>query len=462
MKRWLILLTACGKVSTGQPDAPLVDATSNGDVPTGDTPGALIGVRSLDTLAGLGLTEGPAGLVVTGALTAPANLGGDTLVPVGATDMVVASFKPADAAHLYSYRYGASGNEFAFLDGTDNQGLPFVYGFSTGAMIDVGQGPVASDTTMDDGFVGRYGIGAPTWLYRLIGPGRDQFTATAAGPTGSVYAAGWFDGSATFNGATLTSNGGRDIVLARFDGFRGTVQLTTTYGGAVRDEPSSMAFDGTHLIMGGFFAGTLVFGGAASTLTSAGDNDCFVAKLDGDGRGVWATRFGAAGDDRIAHVAVDGSGDIYITGVFHDTIAVGSRMLASVGDFDVFAAKLRGGDGSVVWARSFGTAALDLIGEIAADGAGHVLLAVTLGGSLPGASDSRGGLDALIVSLDAAQGTERWRRLISSPNDDRGGAVIYGADGAGYALVSLGGAYDFGMPVIGSDRPASAILKFVP
>jgi hypothetical protein len=52
--------------------------------------------------------------------------------------------------------------------------------------------------------------------------------------------------------------------------------------------------------------------------------------------------------------------------------------------------------------------------------------------------------------------------LISSPNDDRGGAVIYGADGSGYVLVARGGAFDFGMPVIGPDKPASAILKFVP
>lgn len=63
----------------------------------------------------LGVADGPGGLVVTGAINTPANLGGQTLVPTGGFDMIVAGFDSETAAHLYSVRHGDAGNEFGFL-----------------------------------------------------------------------------------------------------------------------------------------------------------------------------------------------------------------------------------------------------------------------------------------------------------------------------------------------------------
>src|ERR1041385_6030627 len=90
---WLILgATGCGSVSSKSPDA----GDSGGSV----APGTLRWVRSLSSMEALGVADGPGGLVVTGALVAPANLGGSQLTPTGAADLVVAGLNSDDAGHL--------------------------------------------------------------------------------------------------------------------------------------------------------------------------------------------------------------------------------------------------------------------------------------------------------------------------------------------------------------------------
>jgi hypothetical protein len=373
-------------------------------------------------MGGLGIAMTSSSVVVTGELSAPANLGGEALVPAGGSDFAIVGYQASDASYLYAQRYGSTGNETGFLSNADPMGLPYVYGFGDGASIDLGQGAFAS--AADDGFVGLYGVSAPMWVAHLTGPGAEQFTATAPGPGDTIFAAGYFEASAMLNSAALTNHGGRDFVIAQFDDFAtgtGTAKAVATYGGPGRDQVSAMAFDGTSLIVGGFFDSTIDFGGTTHVLTSKGNNDCFIVKLGSDGKGVWATQFGAADDDRTIGVAVDPSGDVYITGQFHDTIMVGGFSLASVGGFDGFVAKLRGSDGSVVWAESLGTAADDFIGALAVDAAGHGITAITLAGALPG-TVSAGGLDGLVAGFNTADGSQRWHLAVSTAGDDRGGA----------------------------------------
>ncbi len=53
-----------------------------------------------------------------------------------------------------------------------------------------------------------------------------------------------------------------------------------------------------------------------TTLTSAGGIDIFVAKYDAAGALVWAKRAGGTGSDFGRGTAVDGSGNSYVTGFF--------------------------------------------------------------------------------------------------------------------------------------------------
>src|SRR5262245_9797487 len=86
-------LSACGSVNADRPDAPLPDASPDAavDGPTIDgalrRPGDLVWVRSMSAAFGLGVADGAGGLVFSGSITAPTDLGGGTMTPVGATDL---------------------------------------------------------------------------------------------------------------------------------------------------------------------------------------------------------------------------------------------------------------------------------------------------------------------------------------------------------------------------------------
>ena len=45
---------------------------------------------------------------------------------------------------------------------------------------------------------------------------------------------------------------------------------------------------------------------------------------------------------------------------------------------------------------------------------------------------------------------------------DSTSALTYGRNGDLYAVVNIGGPYDFGMPVIGAPSPAAVLLRIAP
>jgi hypothetical protein len=205
----------------------------------------------------------------------------------------------------------------------------------------------------------------------------------------------------------------------------------------------------------------LAFKGTAQSLTSNGGLDVWVAKLDAAGDGIWAVHYGGTGDDRDPRIAIDAAGDVYVGGSFSNQVAFGAINLISKGGFDIFLVKLHGNDGSVAWVQSIGSTGDDGAFDLAVDGAGHVLLGATVNGSVDG-GPTAGGVDAVVASFDAANGMPRWRKIVSTTGDDRTFSVTYGRTGDVYAVIDIGGAYDFGVPIIGAASPAAVVLRIAP
>jgi len=77
-----------------------------------------------------------------------------------------------------------------------------------------------------------------------------------------------------------------------------------------------LAIAGEFLLQGRTISGTITIG--SSTLVSAGGNDVFTAKYDLNGNAIWAqSGRGIGPGDHGSGVATDGSGNVYITGVFN-------------------------------------------------------------------------------------------------------------------------------------------------
>ena len=89
------------------------------------------------------------------------------------------------------------------------------------------------------------------------------------------------------------------------------------FGSSEYDEGQSVTVDSSgNVYTTGKFKGTVDFDPGAETtnLTSNGNFDVFVSKLDSSGNLVWAKSFGGTNEDQSESVAVDSSGNVYTTG----------------------------------------------------------------------------------------------------------------------------------------------------
>jgi hypothetical protein len=91
----------------------------------------------------------------------------------------------------------------------------------------------------------------------------------------------------------------------------------------------------------GLFMGTVTFG--STTITSNGDRDIFIAKLDTNGNYLWAKQAGGASFHSVVStgIATDSSGNNYVTGYFNGTVSFSATSLTSSEDStDIFVARL--------------------------------------------------------------------------------------------------------------------------
>ena len=161
--------------------------------------------------------------------------------------------------------------------------------------------------------------------FRIGSTGIDVGNAVITDPAGNVYLTGSFKGTVDFDpgaGITnLTSAGAEDIFVAKY-APTGVLLWAKRLGGAGIDTGVGIAVDGSgNVFTTGVFTGTADFdpGSATANLTSAGLSDVFVSKLTSTGALGWAERLGGGGIDAGSSIAVDGSGNVFTTGVFTGT-----------------------------------------------------------------------------------------------------------------------------------------------
>src|SRR5688500_14912235 len=162
-----------------------------------------------------------------------------------------------------------------------------------------------------DIFIAKYDAsGNMLWAKQAGGKDIDASKNIAVDSGGNSYITGEFLGSATFGGITLTSNGNYDAFIAKYDAS-GNVLWAKQSGGTGLEVGRGIAVDGNgNSYMTGYFNGSAIFDSA--TLTSAGSYDVFIAKYDATGNFQWAERAGSSGEDFGRNVATDGSGNSFI------------------------------------------------------------------------------------------------------------------------------------------------------
>ncbi len=125
-------------------------------------------------------------------------------------------------------------------------------------------------------------------------------------------------------------------------------------GGTSSDVSYNIAVDANgYSYVTGCFRGSATFG--TTTLTSSGEADIFVAKLNSNGNWLWAKQVGGTNKDSGSGIAVDANGNSYVTGEFSASATFGTTTLTSSGGSDIFVANAGIATGNGSGKASWGT-----------------------------------------------------------------------------------------------------------
>jgi hypothetical protein len=168
-------------------------------------------------------------------------------------------------------------------------------------------------------------------------------------------------------------------LVRKYDAL-GTEVWTTTFTGS-RPYDLAADADGSALVTGDL-TGQMTVGGATISAMSADTKDTFVTKLGSQGAHQWTKTFKDTGDQTTVAIVVDASKNITLFGAFSGGIDLGGGTLTSAGGEDLFLAKLDP-SGAYVWSASFGDVGTQLVGDVAAHPSGDVIITGTaVGGTI--------------------------------------------------------------------------------
>jgi len=243
--------------------------------------------------------------------------------------------------------------------------------------------------------------------------------AIALDPSGNIFVTGLFQSTADFGGGGLVEVARGDIFLAKYNAG-GDYIWSQSFGGGGLERSRAMAIDAWgNVVVTGFFQQTVDFGGGP--LTSAGSGDIFVVKYDSNGNHVWSQRFGGSGSDTGISIAIDGVGNILVTGEFQNTLSFGGGTLTSAGSWDAFVAKF-GSGGAHLWSRSSGDTDLDRGSGVAVDMDGNVVVTGEFVGTVDfgGGAVASAGFEDVFLAQYAPDGTYLWSKRFGQGGTDRG------------------------------------------
>lgn len=283
------------------------------------------------------------------------------------------------------------------------------------------------------------------WAKSMGGSTDDRGKSIAVDAGGNVYTTGYFRGTVDFDPgpatSNLTSSGTMDIFISKLNAA-GNLIWAKNIGGTSTAGASAIALDASaNIYITGEFRDTVDFDPGVPNLNiaSAGEADVFIVKLDSAGNLDFAKTLGGKSNDAGFSIAVDGTGNIFSTGIFQDTADFDPGvnifdLITYAWDKNIFVLKLDA-SGNFVWAKSFGEGDDDYGNSIALDAAGNIYTTGFFQATVdfdPDTSSfsltSSGNKDIFVLKLDAS-GKFIWAKAMGGADEDYGSSVALDGDG---------------------------------
>ena len=236
------------------------------------------------------------------------------------------------------------------LDDSDNVYVTGAFFTTTDFDPGVGTSQLISNGSADI-FLAKYNsLGQLSWAKSIGGSNYDKVHDIALDDNGNIYIIGQFSGAMDFDPLSgsymLTSAGGEDIFLARFDP-NGNLYRAINLGDSMDQEAYAMEINSNgDIIITGTFEGTVDFDPVSWSTASHSSNglgDIFVACYNDTLGYKWSKSMGGLGMDLGTSIAISSVDHIFISGSFHQTVDfdpdAGISNLTSLGNSDIFVGK---------------------------------------------------------------------------------------------------------------------------
>ena len=385
----------------------------------------------------------------------PTTLAANDTVYNGYGDGFVVKLNPISSTLVYSTFIGGSGWDEGNDIAVDGSGYTYISGWTQSS--DFPTTPGANDTTYNGGWGDSFAmklnpIGS-TLVYSTFigGSDTDGCCGIALDNSGAVYISGLTESSdfpTTLGANDTIYNGGRDRFVVKLNSTGSTLVYSTFIGGSNDDEGIGIVLDSYRCayITGSTWSSDFPTTSAANDTTfNGGVWDGFVVKLNATGSTlVYSTFIGGSGNDFGNAIAVDDSGDAFITG------GTGSLDFPTTpdandttynGNGDGFIMKLNSLGSTILYSTFIGGSNDEDSGYgIAVDYSGYVYITGETWSSdfptTPGAYNItyNENLDGFAVKLNPTGSTLLYSTFIGGINEDRCSSITL--DNSMYAYIT--------------------------
>jgi hypothetical protein len=387
----------------------------------------------------------------------PAVVGPDTTFNGGYYDAFVAKVNPAGTALVYAGFLGGSGDDYGYGIAVDASGNAYVTGWTGSSNFPAVVGPDTSHNGGDDAFVAKVNPSGTALVYSgfLGGSIYDWGFGIAVDASGNAYVTGWTQSSnfPAVVGPDTSYNGYWDAFVAKVNPAGTALVYAGFLGGSDDDKGWGIAVDasGNAYVTGYTYSSD--FPAVVGPDTGHNGNwDAFVAKVNPSGTAlVYSGFLGGSGSDVGRGIAVDASGNAYVTGgtASADFPAVVGPDTGHNGNWDAFVAKVNPSGTALVYSGFLGGSDWDEGWGIAVDASGNAYVTGdTRSWDFPavGGPDTsyNGNFDAFVAKVNPSGTALVYAGFLGGSSHD---------DGRGIAVDSSGNAYVTG-ETYSSDFPA--------
>jgi len=277
----------------------------------------------------------------------------------------------------------------------------------------------------------------------------DYANSIAIDAGGNVYLTGVTSSNnyPTTGGAYQTTlNGSQNAFVTELNSTGSALVYSTYVGGNSYDAGNKILVDasGNSYVAGQTSSSNFpTTGGAYQTAYGGGSNDVFVTKLNSSGSAlVYSTFIGGNDDDEGNSLAIDASGNAYVTGqtASSNFPATGGAYQTAFGGggYDAFVTKLKPDGSGLVYSTFIGGNVMDKGYSITIDAGGNsYITGSTSSSNYPATGGAyqtakAGTLDAFVTKLNSGGTALVYSTFIGGNNTDVGESIAADADGNAY------------------------------